>query len=155
MIKLKNISFYIVISLLLNGIAILLDSNFLTTFLKNNLITLLVSLLAINTATNTLFLSKLDEIVKRFEEKGNKKAITYFEKTLKSAKENIYDQIWLVIIAIVILLILNSNIQFRPYISFSLNTVLISLFIYALDILRDTAKAIFQIVEISHNINSD
>ena len=152
--KISNICLYIVLAIIVQFFVTWINSSFLSEFFKQSLIPLLLSLLAINTATNTLFLSKLDEIVRRYESKATPKPLTYFDKTLKSAKENITDQIFLIIFSIAILICLYSSCKpcTNIYVHFTLEMLLVAIFIYAMDILRDTACAVFKIIDITKDL---
>ena len=57
----KNISFFIVISIIISLIGKGLESKFLFTYLQQNIIGLLLTLLAINTATLGLIASKIQK----------------------------------------------------------------------------------------------
>ena len=58
----KSISLFLVIGLLATLLAEWLQSDFISTFLSENLITLLIALVAINTTTLSVVLTKIREI---------------------------------------------------------------------------------------------
>jgi hypothetical protein len=144
----KNISFFIVIALVVSFIGNALDSKFLFTYLAENIIGLLLTLLAINTATSGLIASKIQDIIVQFP-KFN------FSDTIREMKKSLLEQIILIIISIVCLLIMNSAIityQFKDMIG---NTVLIAVLTYAVNILWDTGKGVFVIIEEIQKMNKN
>ena len=76
----KNIFSFLGISFLIILITLPLKSGYISKYLSDNLIFLLVTLLAINTATSGLIISKLQELAK--EQKSE------FDKTYKSLKHH-------------------------------------------------------------------
>jgi hypothetical protein len=137
----KNISLYLVIAYILSFSSEKLQSDFLATFLSSNLINILITLLAINTATASILLSKLKEI----SEKHNS---FNFNETYSELKKSLFEQIVLIILAIVIGIfsssqIIKEHIENHQLIMTTANTFV---FIYSIDILRDTGIAIFSII---------
>lgn len=138
--NLKNISFFFVIALSITTIGNVLDSKFLFTYLQTNIIGLLITLLAINTATSGLIASKIQDFVIQKPEID-------FSTTIKEMKTSLLEQIILIITSIICLIIQNSEkieLKFKDDIC---NIILITAFIYAIDILWDTGKAVFVIIE--------
>ena len=138
--NLKNISFFFVIALAITTIGNVLDSKFLFTYLQTNIIGLLITLLAINTATSGLIASKIQDFVIQKPEID-------FSTTIKEMKTSLLEQIILIITSIICLIIQNSEkieLKFKDDIC---NIILITAFIYAIDILWDTGKAVFVIIE--------
>lgn len=149
--NLKNISFFFVIALAITTIGNVLNSTFLFTYLQTNIISLLITLLAINTATSGLIASKIQDFVIQKPEID-------FSSTIKEMKASLFEQIILIIISVVSLIIQNSEkieLEFKDDIC---NIILITVFIYAIDILWDTGKAVFVIIEeiqkLSNNKNN-
>ena len=138
---LKDISLYIVGGFLLTGISMALDSVFLEVYLKENLITLLVALLAINTTTSSVVMTKLKEIA---DATGGS-----FKSTIEQLKLSIYEQVCLIMIAILLLIFSGSKtvIEFREWMPFILNGAIASVFTAGLYALFDTAKSIFVILQ--------
>jgi len=135
--SIKTISFYIVLSLAINLLCALLKTDFLGLFLYNNIVVLLITLLAINTATSSLIAARLSEI--------SENTVHEFKKPFKEMRIALTEQIVLIIIAIALSILNDSPIITRGiknshFISSTLITVI---FIYSLDILRDTGQAIF------------
>ena len=64
--NIKNVSFYIVLSIIVTMITNYLESPFLFKYLQNSIISLQITLLAINTATLGLIASKIQDITIQF-----------------------------------------------------------------------------------------
>lgn len=137
----------ILISLAIGFIFAILENIFctqvLTTFLKNNLITILIALLAINSATLSIVLTKIREIMEQHRDKAD------FTLTRKEMLFSIYEQVVLIFIFAVVLIICSSKIfdDFSISVQLFLNSMLIGNFIYGVLILLDTAKSIFVILD--------
>lgn len=141
MTTIKNIVFYLFISVILNLVSNYVDSTFLSSFLKDNLVLLVVTLLAINTATCGLVIANIREIAKGKEE--------FFRKTFNEIKKSIVEQIYLIVVSVVLLILADSSIL-KNYLSHHdlvFNILLGGVFVYAIDILRDTGMAIFKMLE--------
>ncbi|AEF81718.1 hypothetical protein [Leadbettera azotonutricia] len=149
----KNIVIHILISIGFSFLIVqfqkIMDSQYLTEYLKGNLITIIIALLAINTATLGIILSRIREIINNLKQ-------DYFINTKKQMLSSITEQIILVIISIIFFIINDSNwliknSEYRELI----DTFCISLFIYDLIILYDTSKSIFIIVNFKNNNKAD
>jgi len=138
--KLKEISFYIVIALVITGFSKWIESDFLNKYLDENLITLLIALLAINTTTSSVVMTKLKEIAD--ETGGN------FSNTIVQLKHSIYEQIIYIIIAVIVLVLSGSKkvVSIHAYSDFILDVLLVAVFSAAMYTLFDTAKSIFVIL---------
>ena len=146
--NLKNISFFFVIALSITAISNILNSTFLFTYLQTNIISLLITLLAINTATSGLIASKIQDFVIQKPEID-------FSPTIKEMKVSLFEQIILIVISVISLIFQNSTkieLEFKDDIC---NIILITAFIYAIDILWDTGKAVFVIIEEIQKLNSN
>lgn len=146
--NLKNISFFFVIALAITTIGNVLDSTFLFIYLQTNIIGLLITLLAINTATSGLIASKIQDFVVQKPEID-------FSSTIKEMKSSLLEQIILIITSVICLIIQNSKkieLELKDDIC---NIILITVFIYAIDILWDTGKAVFVIIEEIQKINNN
>jgi len=138
----KNISFYIVAALSLNVLSVFLVSSFLSKFLHDNVINILINLLAINTASTGIVLTKLKEISERHNDFD-------FSEIFKELKLALVEQIILIGLSIIVL-IFNDSKLIKANLSkhdFIFNTLITAIFINALDTLRDTGKAIFLIIK--------
>lgn len=117
-----------------------IDSGYLPAFLKQNIVSLQIGLLAINAATLGVVLTKLRDLVE-----GGAPATT-FASVRANMLLSIREQVWLIIAALVILSLLdakNSPIVISPMV---LNILLIACFVYSLMILYDTAKSVFAVL---------
>lgn len=137
---LKNCSLFILLGVSVRFVCTLLESDYLIVFLSNNLITLLIALLAINTTTGSVVMTKLREIVERHG--GN------FSLTLGQLKLSIVEQLAFIVLAVLILILLGSKptLELNEYIKPLLEAGLISVFIASLHNLYDTASSIFVIL---------
>ena len=138
-----------VIAFFTNLISHLIGTDFLLIYLKSNLTTVQLGLLAINTATCGLVVSKLQEIKEKH--KGiNIKPIT--NELLLSLKE----QIILIIIGVVLMLLIDTNLfnvfKYCEYIRFSLETLLIAVFVNSVQVLWDTGKSVFVLIDIMDDL---
>jgi hypothetical protein len=146
--NLKNISFFFVIALAITTIGNVLDSTFLFIYLQTNIIGLLITLLAINTATSGLIASKIQDFVVQKPEID-------FSLTIKEMKSSLLEQIILITTSVICLIIQNSKkieLELKDDIC---NIILITIFIYAIDILWDTGKAVFVIIEEIQKTNNN
>ena len=136
----KNISFFIVMSLVMTLLANFLESTFLYKYLKENIIGLLLTLLAINTATLGLIASKIQDIIVQFPNFN-------FSSTIKEMKLSLLEQIILISIGVVNLTVQSSGkIIFEGKESVC-NVILVSILIYSINILWDTGNAVFVVIE--------
>src|SRR5690349_12926656 len=99
---LKNISLFLLIGLLVTALSRWLQSNFISQFLAQNLITLLIALVAINTTTLSVVLTKIREIM---DQLGGD-----FTRTAREMKLSIVEQVALIIAAIVVQVINTSSL---------------------------------------------
>jgi len=137
----KNISFSVVLGMIIHSLASWMESQFLGTFLENNLITLLVALMAINTTTMSVMMTKMSEIKEKHK--------INFPATVKEMSASIYEQITIICIA-VMLQIVNGSPKVKEIwgnADFIFSSLLAGVFIYAMLILFDTAKGIFVLLE--------
>lgn len=137
---LKSFSLFILLGVSVHFVCTLLESDFLIDFLSNNLITLLIALLAINTTTGSVVMTKLRDIIERHG--GD------FSLTLGQLKLSIIEQLIFIIFAVLILVLLGSKptIELNEYIKPLLESGLIAVFIASLHNLYDTASSIFVIL---------
>jgi hypothetical protein len=136
----KSYSLYLVVSFLVNLLAIWLASPFLKNFLTQSLVTLLVALIAINTAARTALLTKIKEL-------GDKEKIQ-FSKTSRSMKAALYEQVACLFIAILFSILATStwaqSLNYGPLIALTLLGVP---FLSSIQILVDTGRAALRILE--------
>ncbi|WP_442764962.1 hypothetical protein [Sulfurospirillum cavolei] len=136
-----NIFLSIGVGFLFAQLQLFCGNRFLFDFLKSNLITLLIALIAINSATLSIVLTKIRELM-------DKKGTGNFSATKNQMILSIQEQIILIIVAIVLFIILDSTfIKNHEEYKILAETLLIGTFIYALRILYDTAKSVFVILD--------
>lgn len=142
----NNIIFNILLSVgagyLLTELQSFLGTTYLTNFLKQNLITLLVALIAINSATLSIVLTKVRELLDKSGQQGA------FGNTKKQMILSVNEQVVLIVVAMLLLIVQDSDFikSHVEYVTF-LNVLIIGCFIYALRILHDTAKSVFVILD--------
>jgi magnesium-transporting ATPase (P-type) len=146
---LKNISFFVILGGVINYLCAILKSSYLTNFLNENIILIFIPLLAINITTSSFIIGKLSDITEKYG--------TNFTNTYKELKTALFEQLILIIIAIVCLIVKNSCyfIQLGSNYMFIADSLLIGAFIYNIDILRDTGISIFQIFETLEQLKKD
>ena len=118
------------------------EISFVREFMQNNLLNILVTLMAINTATIAVILSKMYEISREHQKKVNE----IFSATKSQMLLSIHEQIALIGSGL-ILSILSKKIDWSwnpTIINASLEILLLTVFIYALFILYNTAKAVLE-----------
>lgn len=148
----KDISLFLVIAFFTNLTSHLIGTDFLMVYLKSNLTTVQLGLLAINTATCGLVVSKLQEI-KEKHVGINIQPIT--KQLLLSLKE----QIVLIIIGVMLMLLIDSNLfnqlSYCEYIKFGLETLLITVFVNSVQVLWDTGKSVFVLTDILDDYHNE
>lgn len=137
----KRILWVVIISIAIEALSIYIESTFLINFLKDKIVELLITLMAINTATSSFIVSKLQDIATQYK--------TTFKTTYREIKFSLIEQLVLIFLSIVVLAILDSK-TIEPYLTLKLryiiDFILIFNFIYAIDILRDTGVTMFDIL---------
>jgi hypothetical protein len=148
MTYLRNISLYLVMAILLNGLSCLLGSDFLNNFLEANIIIVLVSILAVNIAITSILIPKLKDTSDKF--------YADFSNTYREIKISFKEHILLIIASIMVMIIKHSQILHSKVecLGFISNTLLLAIFIYGIALLWDTGNAIFIITkEVKDNDN--
>ena len=119
-----------------------LETNYLNNFLSQNLITILIALLAINSATLGIVLTKIRDLVERH---GNAQC---FNSTKKQMILSIKEQIVLIVFAVIFLTVVSSRlISGHENLKMLFDTTVIAIFAYALFVLYDTAKGVLIIID--------
>lgn len=119
-----------------------LGSTYLNGFFKQNLITLLVALLAVNSATMGIVLTKIRDLV---EIRGHGDTFTNTRCQMILA---VREQIVLIMLAAVFLIIEDSaHIASLQHIHLLLQSIISGIFAYAMMILYDTAKSVLIIID--------
>jgi len=121
-----------------------LESDFLHNFFKNNLLTILIALLAINATTMGVVLTKIRDLQDRVKEQ----APDFFREAKEEMLISIKEQICLIISAVIVQVLRASKIICTvPKFDFILNSITAGIFVYSLIILYDTAKSVLVIME--------
>lgn len=119
-----------------------LGTDYFGTFLKNNMINLLVALLAVNSATMGIVLTKIRDLVEKHGH-GDK-----FRQTRAQCLLSVKEQIVLIAASIILLTVQDSSyFQHIGHVPLLLKASLTAIFIYAMLILYDTAKSVLIIVD--------
>jgi len=117
-----------------------IGSRYLFDFLKQNVINIQIGLLAINTATLGVVLTKLRDLV----DKGT--PLSRFSSARAEMLLSIKEQMALIIVALIILSTESAtSIPFHIPIEL-IRILLLSCFVYSLTILYDTAKSVFVVL---------
>jgi hypothetical protein len=144
----KNILFSIGGAFLLSQFQNLLGSGYIVEFLKNNLVALLIALLAINAASLGIVLSKIRELI------DSCKGFSDFSKTQREMLFSVKEQIILIFLSLILLMINDSAwLVNHPKLTPAVETSIITCFVYGMLILFDTAKSIFVILSFKKNGN--
>ena len=132
----------IVIGLVVNGLSIFMGTNFIVTFLDANLLVLLIALWAINTTTVSVILTKMREIKEKYPSNN-------FVMTRNSMKWATIEQLILVVVAVVVQMCKTSVIvvSFVPHGQYIFNSLLVGVFAFSLQILFDTARGVYVILD--------
>lgn len=146
----KNWAVYLILSVLLKYISIKTNSTFLDDFIKDNLILLLPALLAVNVTTISILLTKIYDLKKEFPSVS-------FKEPILAMRHSITEQIILVLLA-TISLILREGKAIGFFTSESgqnfLSVFLIMLAISAIQIVLDTANALFNFLSTEDEITN-
>lgn len=132
----------IVIGLGVAALSDLAGSAYIETFLDANLLVVLVALMAINTTTASVILTKMREIADAHPKAD-------FAATRRSMRGATIEQLALIVIAIALLAAKDSPwlIHRLPHAEFVLTSLLIAVFAFALQVLYDTARAVYVILD--------
>lgn len=135
----KNTSVCILIGILSAGVSHWLKSPYLATFLETNLILLLIALLAINTTTMSVIMTKLQELSSKPSD---------FKNTTGELKTSIIEQVVLIILSVMVLVAKKSEViaAHLQHSNFIFDVLLLAVFFYAIHILYDTANGVFVII---------
>jgi hypothetical protein len=118
-----------------------IQSTFVFDFLKSNITNLQVALLAVNTATLGIVLTKIREIIDETGQRGT------FDATRGEMLLSIKEQISLITVSLFILALDSGRALPIAVSSQIFQAALIASFIYSIFILYDTAKSVFVILD--------
>jgi len=130
----------LVISLIVVLVSQAIDSKSVFVYLEENIIGLLLTLLAINIASSGLIAAKIQDILVEFPEFD-------FSESLKEMKISLFEQVVLLIVCIISLILSDSSLIDFEHKSTLSNTILFSILVYAINILWDTGQAVFIIID--------
>lgn len=137
--EIKNISLTLLISIGIVYICNIIESSNIFTYLDSNLLTMLLAFLAINTATLGHLAAKIQDIIVIYPQMN-------FDGTLKEMKKSLVEQVIMIAVAIIVIILRNSNV----YVNLKkeiLDVLSVSVFLYAINVLWDTGKSVFIIIE--------
>jgi hypothetical protein len=137
---LKNISFLLVMSFIYSLVADKLQSVFIFIYLKDNIISILTTLLAINTATLGLIASKIQDVIIKYPTLD-------FNNSMSEMKKSLLELFMLIILSLISLLFSESPIICFEFKDIFFNTILLSILLYAVNVLWDSGKAVFIIID--------
>lgn len=127
-----------------------IGSLYFNEFLKANLINLLVALLAINTATMGIVLTKIRDMV---DSHGHGEA---FKETRRQMLLSIKEQIGLIALAVVFLTVAQSKyLVGTASVVMLFNSLIAGVFVYSMLVLYDTAKSVLIIIDYGEEKNFD
>lgn len=139
---LKNSLLALGIGFLAEMFSIWLETNYLVRFFAENLITILVALLAVNAATMGIVLTKIRDLI---DKNGGAE---FFSNTRQQMLLSVKEQVGLIILSICILSLNSSPVVSGLHnVSLFINSVVTGIFAYALIVLYDTAKGVLIIVD--------
>lgn len=121
---------------LLNSIG----SNYVFGFLSNNIVNIQIGLLAINTATLGVVLTKLRDLVDRGI------PLSAFAKARSEMLLSIREQLALILAALIILSLSDATLLPYGVSPVALKILLLTCFTYSITILYDTAKSVFVVL---------
>lgn len=144
---LKNIALCIVAGFVLNLISVLIDSDFLSSFVSDRIILILVSLLAINTTTTSVLMTKLREISEEHD--------IDFSTSISQLRLAMREQFGLIVVAFILSVVGSSGLlQERIlHFGFALDVLLTACFLFAIYILYDLANSIFVILKAEEKVD--
>jgi hypothetical protein len=142
----KQIIFFLAIAIVVNWLCYILQSTKFAEYLRDKLLELLIYIMAINIATISVLVTKLYDIEKL---EG-----VSLKSTIKEVKISMIEQIILIVAGCLLTILYNSPIikncfkvnGGEKFHEIFFNTLFTTIFIYSIDILRDTGMAIFEVV---------
>ena len=141
--KIKDIIIALFLGNVLNYVEqSILESSFLLDFIIDNLVMLLIALLAINSTTLALVMTKIKDLIDKTNRKDS------FQKTKKEMLFSVKEHIALIGFVILLLIFNSSPIikEYKQAITIC-NVLLVSSMIYSLQMLYDVSKSAFIILD--------
>jgi len=140
----KMFSIFFGISIILEILMVSIESTYLCKFLKDNMLTILLAFLAINTATLGVIASKVQEIIAKYSN-------ATFSNTINEMYFSLKEQVLLLIVSLIILICQDSKVICFVYKDLIFNSGMTSVFFYSIYVLWDTGKAVFVITNLTNN----
>lgn len=140
---------YLAFAALINVFAFLMKSDFIHTFPGADFLAMLVTIMAINTATSSYIVSKLEDLANKAQSHFD------FSPTYRQIKLSLLEQVVLIIVSFLILIMRSSEYfktatntakPYAAYYSFATDVVLTWIFVIVIGILWDTGKSIFALI---------
>jgi len=130
-----------------------LGSNFLHKFLMEDLLTVLIALLAINSATLGFIFSELEKIAISIHEITGTRP--KFLRTQQEAMLSIKEQMWMIGLTLCVSIVCSSSYcEEYCVLKYVSEGILTSILIFALYILYDTSQAVFTILDASAQLSN-
>lgn len=143
--KIKTACLYIVLGFAIMSVSRWMKSTFLTSFLLNNLLTVIITVLAINAASVSNILSKLDIINAKIEQATGMKK-NFFSKTKKELKNSCIEQLFMIAVAIICSTLYSAEcFNEFPLVSQISEGGLASVFVWNIFVLKDVISALFEL----------
>ena len=132
----------VVIGLAVVALSDLAGSTYIEQFLDANLLLVLVALMAINTTTVSVILTKMREI-------ADSHPGADFAATRRSMQGATREQLVLIVVAALLLAAMHSPwlVRHMPHADFIVTSLLVAVFAFALQVLYDTARAVYVILD--------
>lgn len=120
-----------------------MKSPFLTSFLLNNLLTVIITVLAINAASVSNILSRLDVINAQTEQATRSKK-DFFSETRRELKNSCIEQLFMIVVAIICSTLYSAEcFKEFPLVSQISEGGLASVFVWNIFVLKDVISALF------------
>lgn len=138
------LALFILIGLGIQYLSTLLNSDFVNVFLEEDLLTILLALLAINITTISVIMAKLQEL-------AGKGKLDY-SNVIEEMRISLKEQVFLIVTAVLLLIFKKSTLIANaiPDAIMIIQVGLISVFSYAIWILYSTGEGIFVIAKIEN-----
>lgn len=118
-----------------------IQSTFIFEFLKANITNLQVALLAVNTATLGIVLTKIREIIEKTDQRPA------FDSVRSEMLLSIKEQVFLIAISLIVLALESAKNTPISVPAIVFHATLTASFVYSITILYDTAKSVFVILD--------
>lgn len=131
----KDYTFYLMISLFFVSVDQFLEAEFLKSFLLDNQLILIVTIMAISSAANSIVLTKLKEL-----ERGS--CDGHFDIVLKEVKLSFTEYVFFILLTLLFSILLSVDDLFE-HSQYLFLVAMLSIFVASIDSLWDSTKASF------------